>query len=163
MTNITDIERIFKTHYAQLHQLAKVLLHDNDLARDIVNDVFTSILSDDNPNSVSAGYIIAAVRNRCLNYLRDSDMRRRLTSLYFADAATYDSEQWPDEETIVKIYGIIESDLTPACRRVMEMRFVEGMTFVKIAAALGISETAVYKHVRQALVIIRKNLKQHEQ
>lgn len=163
MTNITDIERLFKTHYAQLHQLAKVLLHDDDLARDMVHDVFTSMLSAESLDCVSVGYIIAAVRNRCLNHLRDSDLRQRLTNFYFADVDTYDTEQWPDEATIARIYDIIASELTPACRRVMEMRFVEGMTFVTIAAELGVSETAVYKHVRQALVIIRKNLKQHEQ
>lgn len=163
MTNITDIEKLFKAHYAQLHRLATVMLHDEDLAHDMVHDVFESVLSNGTAVPESVGYLMAAVKNRCLNYLRDTDMRRRLTSLYFIDTATYDAEQWPDEETIVRIYGIIASELTEACRRVMEMRFVEGLTFAKIAATLGISETAVYKHVRQALIVIRKNLKQHEQ
>ncbi len=163
MTNITDIEKLFKAHYPQLHRLATVMLHDEDLAHDMVHDVFESVLSAGASVPESAGYLMAAVRNRCLNYLRDTDMHRRLTSLYFIDTDTYDAEQWPDEETIVRIYGIIASELTEASRRVMEMRFVEGLTFAKIAATLGISETAVYKHVRQALIVIRKNLKQHEQ
>lgn len=40
----------------------------------------------------------------------------------------------------------------------MELRFEAGMSFSKIADVLGVSENAVYKHVRHALVIIRKNL-----
>lgn len=73
----------------------------------------------------------------------------------------YDAEKWPDDETIARIYQIIKSELTPQCRRIMELRFINGLSFANVAENLGISETAVYKHVRQALVIIRKKLNQN--
>lgn len=161
MTNRNDIERLFKAHYQQMHRLAKALLHDDDLARDIVHDVFASLLSDRPTATISAGYLISAVRNRCLNHIAATATRQRIANMYFLETEEYDTEAWPDDNTIAHIYQIIKSDLTEQCRRVMELRYVDGLTFSKVAKAMGISENAVYKHVRHALVIIRKNLSEN--
>lgn len=160
MMDKNDIEKLFKAHYRQMLRLASALLNDGDTARDVVHDVFANLLSSKMRGDIhiNPGYLLAAVRNRCLNVIRDTDARQRVSALYFYETEEYDTEDWPDEATIVRIYGIIKSELTPQTRRVMEMRFGEGLTFAKVASALGISENAVYKHVRQALVIIRKNL-----
>ena len=64
MTNGNDIEQLFKAHYAQMYRLAKALLHDDDLARDIVHDVFASLLDGHTSLHVSGGYLSNAVRNR---------------------------------------------------------------------------------------------------
>lgn len=153
--------------------MASAILHDDDAARDVVNDVFAQILfkrckASDNGGfgsvlyqrntAVTPGYLVTAVRNRCINRLRDLDPRTRIAKLYFLETDDYDSEEWPDEATIARIYEIIRTDLTRQCREVMEMRFGRGLKFAEIAEALDVSEKTVYKHVRQALVIIRKKL-----
>ncbi len=161
MTDKKNIERLFKTHYKDLHRLASMLLQDDDSARDIVNDVFVTLLSSSSDVEVTTGYLYTAVRNRCLTQIRNTDIRRRIINLYFKDVEDYDDEEWPDEETIARIYEIIKEDLTPQCRRVMELRFCEGLTFAKVAEKMDMSENAVYKYVRQALVLIRKKLNQH--
>lgn len=159
MANRNYIETLFKTYYLQLHRLAAVMLRDYDQACDVVHDVFASILNGYDDAEISAGYLFKAVRNRSLSLIRNLDTRKRVKNLYFLEVEEYDTENWPDEETIARIDDIIKSELTPQTRRVMELRFVEGMPFNKVAEKLGISETAVYKHVRQALAIIRKKLK----
>lgn len=170
MTNKNDIEKLFKAHYQQMLRLAVALLHDGDSARDIVHDVFASILGNCQEGvsplpsgdvAVTSGYLLSAVRNRCLNLIRDNGVRDRVINRYFIENDEYDTEDWPDDETMARIYQIIKDDLTPQCRKAMELRFCEGFTFAKVAAEMGVSENAVYKHVRQALVIIRKNLSQN--
>lgn len=158
MTNKNDIEQLFKAHYAQMHRLAVALLHDDDLARDIVHDVFASLLEGSLEMTESEAYLIRAVRNRCLNHLRDSGTRERVRNLLFLDNEEYDAEEWPDEETIARIRSLIETDLTPQARRVVELRFSSGMKFAGIAAEMGISETAVYRHLRHALEVLRLKL-----
>ncbi len=144
-----------------MYRLAKVLLHDDDSARDIVHDVFESLLYSKNITATSAAYLLSAVRNRALNMIRDKGVHDRIVNLYFSDTDEYDAEDWPDDETVGRIYRVIKEELTPRCRRVMELRFVEGLAFSKVAGILGVSENAVYKQVRQALVLIRKNLNQY--
>ena len=158
MTNRNDIETLFKANYPQMRRLARALLHDDDSARDIVHDVFESLLNSKNQALFSTAYLLSSVRNRCLSQIRDKGIHDRILNLYFCEMEEYDAEKWPDDETIARIYQIIKSELTPQCRRIMELRFINGLSFANVAENLGISENAVYKHVRQALVIIRKKL-----
>lgn len=173
MTDRDEIEQLFRAHYKPLRRMASAILHDDDAARDVVHDVFAQILfkrckaSGDGDfgrvlfqrnTAVTPGYLVTAVRNRCINRLRDLDTRTRIAKLYFLETDDYDSEEWLDEATIARISEIIRTDLTRQCREVMEMRFGRGLKFAEIAEALDVSEKTVYKHVRQALVIIRKKL-----
>ena len=161
MTNRNDIETLFKANYPQMRRLARALLHDDDSARDIVHDVFESLLNSKNQALFSTAYLLSSVRNRCLSQIRDKGIHDRILNLYFCEMEEYDAEKWPDDETIARIYQIIKSELTPQCRRIMELRFINGLSFANVAENLGISENAVYKHVRHALVIIRKKLNQN--
>lgn len=161
MTNRNDIEKLFKAHYQQMYRLAKALLHDDDTARDIVHDVFETLLYSKNGTNPSLAYLLSSVRNRSLNEIRDQGIHDRILNLYFCEINEYDIEDWPDEETIARIYQIIKDELSPQCRRIMELRFIEGLKFSKVAKSLNVSENAVYKQVRQALVIIRNNLNQN--
>ena len=161
MTYRNDIEGLFKAHYAQMYRLAAALLHDDDLACDIVHDVFAKLLDCEADFLVGGGYLLKAVRNRCLNHIRDCDIHQRVANRYFLGNEEYDTEDWPDEETIARIYRLIRNDIPPQARRVMELRFTDGMPFGHIATTMGISETAVYRHLSHALTIIRKKLNEN--
>lgn len=161
MTNRNDIEQLFKAHYSQMYRLGMALLHDDDFARDIVHDVFASLLDVPHGAHVSVGYLLKAVRNRCLNHIRNCEIHRRIANRYFLENEEYDIEEYPDEETIARIYILIKSEISPQARRVMELRFSDGMPFARIASAMGISETAVYRHLSHALSIIRNKLNEN--
>lgn len=45
MTTKSNIEQLFKAHYNRLFRLAFLILRDEDAARDIVHDVFASLLT----------------------------------------------------------------------------------------------------------------------
>ena len=161
MTNRNDIKHLFKTHYGQMHRLAVALLHDDDLARDIVHDIFTSLLDGSVNILINGGYLLKAMRNRCLNHIRDCEMHQRVVNRYFIENDEYDEEEWPDRETIIRINEVIKSELSPQARRIIDLRFNNGMRFTKIATEMGISETAVYRHLHNALIIIRKKLNEN--
>lgn len=157
-----EIERLFRAHYPRMKRLARVLLHDDDAACDVVHDVFASLLrpadGDTAQANVGEGYLLSAVRNRCLNHIRNTEARERLSEAYFADIADYETEDWPDEEIIARLNAVLATGLTSQCRKVVELRFAGSMKYGEIASALGISEVAVYKHLRHAIEIIRKKI-----
>lgn len=158
MTEKIDIERLFKAHYSRMFKLANSLVHDSELARDIVHDVFAALLDADSFGNVGEGYLLRAVRNRCLNAIRDCDIHRRVTKLYYINNEDYDGEDWPDEETMAQIERMIATDLTPQARQVIRLRFADGMPFAKVALTMGISQTAVFRHLGKALTFIRKKI-----
>lgn len=162
MTTRNDIEQLFRAHYVRMHRLAVVLLHDDDLARDIVHDVFVSLLDAPPGCIIAEGYLLTAVRNRCLNHIRDCGIHQRVANRYLLDNEEYEAGQWPDEETIARIHTLVETDVSSQARKVMELRFADGLKFAQIARSMGISETAVYRHLRHALIIIRQKLNQDE-
>ena len=76
-----DIELLFKSNFGRMHRLAMALLHDSNEASDAVHEVFASIIRDATAG-VTPGYLLSAVRNRCLNIIRNMETRRRITELY---------------------------------------------------------------------------------
>lgn len=161
MANDSDIEELFKAHYPQMRRLALTLLHDDGLARDVVHDVFVSLLENPAAAQAGGGYLLRAVRNRCLNHIRDCGIHQRIACRYFLENEEYDAEDWPDEETLAQIDALVSNDISPQARRVIELRFSEGLPFARIAETMGISQTAVYRHLSHALKIIRQKLKRN--
>lgn len=88
-------------------------------------------------------------------------VRDRIHSLYLLEQSEYDIDDWPDDETLATVGRIMDDCLTKRCRRVMFMRFTGGLSYAAIASELGISEVAVYKHIRHAIETIRKNLRKN--
>ena len=163
MTDRRDIEWLFKTNYESMWRIATSLLHEDDLARDIVHDVFASSLDRQYDMGEKANaYLLMAVKNRCLNHIRDCGIHQRIEKMYFIENAEYDSDDWPDDDTLARIRQLIRCDLSPQARKIIELRFSESLPFKQIASTLDISETAVYRHLSNALKTLRSKLNKHE-
>lgn len=155
MTTKSDIERLFRSNYAAMLTLAIRLLHDADTARDIVHDVFESVLSE-NLSTVTPAYLLTGVRFACMKHLNRLSVRERFNNLYSLDLDEIEDDEWPDPEDVARLNELIDQSLTTQDRRVVRMRFNERMPYSDIAGHLGISEVAVYKHLRHAMDVLRQ-------
>ena len=63
-------------------RVAAATVRDADIARDIVHDVFASLLESIEASTVDTAYLLRATRNRSLNSLRNMDRRQRIAGLY---------------------------------------------------------------------------------
>lgn len=143
-----------------MYRLAMLILRDEEVAKDIVHDVFEALLTT-GTSAVSGAYLLKAVRNRCINHIRSLSAQERMKEMYSIDKQEIADEDWPDDETIALVRSTVAQDLTDACRRVVNLRFTDGKSYKEIAAALGISEVAVYKHLRHAIDVLRLKLSQN--
>lgn len=160
MTTREEIEQLFHRHYPPMYGVAIRILRNDDLARDIVHDVFETLLVSGKVD-VSGSYLCAAVRNRCLKYIRSLSVQDRMKEAYSLSAQKISEEDWPDDDTISLIQTTVSQDLTDACRRVVNLRFTDNKSYQEIADIVGISKVAVYKHLRHAIDILRKKLSQN--
>ena len=160
MTKIDDIENLFKTHYTSMFRMAILIILDEYVSKDIVHDIFETILIS-GKSGVNEAYLFTAVRNRCLKYIRSLSVRERLNKFLFIGEEDILSEEWPDEEIIGIIQKTISDDLTVACRNVVKLRFSNGKSYQEIADVLGISTVAVYKHLRHAINVLRKKISEN--
>ncbi|MCM1356683.1 MAG: sigma-70 family RNA polymerase sigma factor [Staphylococcus sp.] len=143
-----------------MYRLSILILHDEDAARDIVHDVFEALLVC-NLTDATGAYLLKATRNRCLNHIRNLSARERMKCMYALYECEISDEDWPDDETITKIHHTIANDLSEACRQVVELRFSQNMSYKQISSRLKISETAVYKHLRHAIDVLRQKFSQN--
>lgn len=156
MTTKSDIEQLFRSNYTAMLTLAIHLLHDADTARDIVHDVFESVLSE-NMSTVTTAYLLTGVRFASLKHLRSLSLRERFNNLYALNLDEIEDDEWPDPEDVARLNGLIDQSLTMQDRQVVRLRFNERMSYDEISGQLGISEVAVYKHLRHAMDVLRQN------
>lgn len=159
MTTTDDIGKLFRIHYAAMYRLAMLLLRDDGAARDAVHDVFEALLLSGTAG-VSEAYLLKAVRNRCLKHIRSLSARERMKEIFSIGEQEIADEDWPDDDTIALIQTTVANELTEACRRVVNLRFAEGLSYNEISRLLGISKVAVYKHLRHAIDVLREKISQ---
>lgn len=154
-----QFEAIYKGNYRQMYRLAYSMLEDEEEARDAVSQVFASMWQSQPAVGEGAvvGYLLTATRNQCLHAL---DRRRRQEELC---EELRRQQRQPQEaghrELMVELRRIIREHLTEQDRRVLSLHFDEEKTYSETARQLGISPSAVNKHITQSLSKIRTLLK----
>lgn len=151
------IELLFKEHYPVMLKLAVMLLHDKEEARDIVHDVFTRLL-DGNirfDKDKAEAFLLSCVRNGCLNVMRSRGAREQAMRLYLPEESTEGLE-----ERVQALQDGLKDLKPPICRDIVLMHYRDGMTYKEIAARFSVSETTIYKHLREAMNQLRLMLKQ---
>ena len=158
MVNNDDIEILFKTHYAQMFRVASMLLHDVDMARDMVHDVFSAIIDSPPSFDINGGYLVNSVRNRCLNYIRNVENREKLNKSYLLEMDLYTYIECDNADRIDELMRFIDTALPEQCHRVVSLYYSEGKRSFEIASELNISVSAVHKNLNRAVKLIRKKL-----
>ena len=147
----SDLEILFKTHYAAMYRLAVSLLYDADEARDVVSDVFASLLGGMTIRSDNAqGFLLTCVRNSCINVIRHKHMRERFIKLYSTSAEPL-ADSPDDSMMLAELRDYIDNHLPPLSRRIFTLRYLQDMTCQQVADAVGVSRTTVHHHLSQSL------------
>lgn len=159
MTSKEDIRRLFEQHYDRMYLLARILLHDDEESRDAVSDVFMRMAdgSIDVRQETAGSFLLACVRNKCLKMIRQRQVRQRAARLLAVDESIEMTPLEAQTDRLTALLDYSERELTPQTLRVFQLRYRQRKTYAEIAAELGISEAAVYKHLAQALRKIKNH------
>ena len=178
----SQIESLFKTHYTQMYHLALTLLFDEAESKDVVSEVFASLLSGkllfdeaESKDVVSEvfvsllsgktmvradnarAFLLASVRHRCLNVLQHKQVKERFARLLTEDSDTLVSSDTVEEQLqMEELMRYLQDCLPPMSLEIFRLRYLQEMTCLEVAAALNVSRQTVHVHLKQTVERIRK-------
>jgi len=161
--NEAQFEKLFKSNFESLSNVAYAVVKDKDQAKDIVQQVFVKFWDKRNTVNIEdniRSYLKRATINTAINYIeREKKLRFEDDLQSFNILDDNDSNR---EKNIVEIEQAVRkavSQLPDKCQLVFSLSRYEGMTNQEIADYLEVSIKAVEKHISRALKDLRTDLK----
>jgi len=157
---------LYDAYHDPLCRFVQKYLKAPDLARDLVQDVFThfwtkrgDLISVDNLGP----YLFTAARNHTLNFLKKASREDNLKEAILDHYQPVDSQadyQLLSAEYRQFIQQVLET-LPAQTRTVFQLCREEGQSYDEAAAQLGISRNAVKKHMMRSHKVFREQLLHH--
>lgn len=160
-------EVIYKRYAVQLLSIAYRKVGERDIAEDIVQEVFITLLRNkDSANTITSlfAYLYVTLKNKILDaYRRDVVQKKyaQQVNLRFEEEDNSPYFQIETRDLEKKLESEIEK-LPPQCGKVFRLSRQKHLSNKEIALQLGISENTVEQHMRKALRILRGNLLYYE-
>ena len=162
-----QFERFFHSEYGRMYRAAHILLGDEDDAKDAVQDVFARLWDEGITlrEESQRVFLLTCVRNRCLNIIAQRQRHQAQEAQLSMANLSDDTESWhvqSDEELTSMVQQYIEHRLSPQTGRIIQMHYDAGQSYKEISGKLGISLSAVNKHIVQGLRKLRKQFNNRE-
>lgn len=168
MRNPELFDEIFRHYSTPLFYYASKFVED-EAARDIVQDVFVKLWTDQNLSiklSLNA-LLFTMVRNSCFQQLEKQKVRNKFVESTKLSIQEDELRFYIDERTSLielemenKLTEVLDG-LPERCRQIFKMSRFENKKNKEIAGELNISVKAVEKQITKALSIIRIELKDY--
>lgn len=152
---------LYRQYFAALCVFARNLGLGKEEAEDIVQDIFCHIYNEKLlPTRFGAfrTYLYTAVRNRCYNFIRDTQRRKNNEQIYHS---TLDNNSFWDQIIKSEVYRELQlllNELPEQCRNIFQ-RSLNGDTSEKIATDLKLSVETVKTQRKKAKKILRERIK----
>lgn len=151
---------IYTLHSSILYRHAIKMIKDREVARDVIQEVFTNLWINRNIikfNTSPRNYLYTAVRNKILDIIaKDKSEKKYIASLEeFIHQGNYTTDNIIREKELAKVINQEISNLPSKMRAVFELSRKEHKSYAEIAQELGMAENTVRKHITKALSRIR--------
>ncbi|MGH7773485.1 MAG: RNA polymerase sigma factor [Candidatus Binatia bacterium] len=165
--NLAGYAEIYKTHYARVVRLSRLLLSDLHEAEDVGQDVFIKVFKEcQNQNFPTKWkpWLVRVTINACRDRQRSGWWKwLRASEEEFQEANHPSRSQTPEElvlrrEVRERIWGSL-SALSPRQKEVFVLRHLEGWSTAEVADTLGLTPGSVKRHLFRAACHLRKALR----
>ena len=155
------LKQLFDLHYDSLCIYALKFLDSFDKAEDIVQEVFISFWENNRADQINGElsyYLIKAVKNNCLYYLRQSKRycHETVDSLYDLEVEEYEEPTELEEKRKLLLDEL--KKLSPQARAVFESIVSDNRKYKEVAEDLGVSVNTVKTTYSRARKRLRKSV-----
>lgn len=154
-----EFEKLFRDNFASMCNLAFTIVKSEDVAKDIVQQVFLNLWQKKNTLTIHTAirpYLYKAVVNTGINHIKKEKKFAPLES--FMEKENDENDPLKKDSDIECIHKVINK-LPPVCQKVFRLSRFSNLSNKEIANELNISVKSVEKHITKAFKILRKDLK----
>ncbi|MDE5785032.1 MAG: sigma-70 family RNA polymerase sigma factor [Duncaniella sp.] len=152
----TEFETIYIRYFPPSMKLAMSMLHDEDEARDVVQEVFLKLWETETKIENPVGFILMAVRNTSITRINRLDIRDKICQRLALESPPEDQDP---EQRAEEISSAIKLLLTLREQVIIEKIYHDRMSYKETAAYLGVSVATVNKYIVSALRKLRIHFK----
>jgi RNA polymerase sigma-70 factor, ECF subfamily len=162
--DFSAFEDLFQLHYKSLARASCRIVGDEDVAEDIVQDIFCKFWEKKDEIQITTSlksYLYQSTINHSLNHikkLKRSDKREE----FFVSSHSSEENNAESQMALKEIQELVKTsiDLLPnACRTVFVLSRFQHLSYKEIASNLGISPKTVDNQMVKALKHLRKHLR----
>lgn len=155
-----QFESLYRRIYPLLYKTVYSILRDDEECRDLINETFTELLSNDYSHIDNIdGYLVKAVRNRALSIISKQTTLQRFQKLYPIEMESYNNYDYDRDRLLQQVYNFMDSRLTSQARSAISLVFGQGLSYKEAAQQMNLSVAAINKHVVRTLRLLRENFK----
>ena len=159
------LERLFKGYYSTLCSFALPIVRQQDLAEELVADVFYVIWRDREHLQVHnfKAYLYRAVKNKALEVLRKESKH---LSVDVEEAELPISQATPETDLLYhelnSHYQHAYESLPDRCKLIFKLNRIDGLTYHQISEVLDVSVKTVENQMSNALRLIRNDIARYQ-
>ena len=153
--SVKAVELLFTKQRRTFLNLAMSMVHDAEIAEDILHDSFISLWEKRESVDDFIDYLYITIRNNCLRYRRDTSIHKAvydkiaqkeqgLMEIYTRTIENCDVANLQEKEVSNIIYDVM-SKLSVQDRKIFMMKKFDGKSYKEISKELGIT-TSVIDH-----------------
>lgn len=152
----TEFETLYTQCFPQCLRLAISVLHEENEARDVVQEMFLKLWESEKVIDNPRAFILRSVRNAALNRISMIDTREKIRRRLTLESAESDFDIESRSADVISAIGKV---LTPRQQEVIDRIYAGGMSYKAASESLGISVSAVNKNLVTALKKLRTHFK----
>ncbi|MGO1119215.1 RNA polymerase sigma factor [Rhodovibrionaceae bacterium A322] len=161
-----SLHMAFREHESDLITFMTARLKCSFTARDLAQELYVKISTLESPSDIvnAKAYIFRMAANLVTDHQRREQRQRSLLDEVDSIIWSRSASPTPEQEAIAKedlraMLRVVEQ-MTPTTRSIFKRNRFDGQTQRDIAEELGISQTAVEKHIRKALKLLSAQRKE---
>jgi RNA polymerase sigma factor (sigma-70 family) len=158
---------LYSYYYPQLYTSLAFISQSHEDAQEVIHEAFLKIWKTKETLVLVRSfedYVYTFAKNLLFNQLKRKKVNEKVIQ-FLSDHTAGNAGSSPDQQLLFKQYyqaALVAIDQLPAQKRkIFLLRTQEGLTLDEIATAMGISRSAVKKHLYAAIDSVKEYLRQH--